>query len=89
MYGCQYKWTVRFGDGMVDMLRSNGFAVYRSIHSAVKTFRRRGQSKFMLDVLATGLPLMLTELKKKRDVAVEDETLLAYSEGIQNLTSIQ
>eukprot|EP00957_Ditylum_brightwellii_P183912 14008634-Ditylum_brightwellii.AAC.1 len=32
---------------------------------------------------------MLTELKKKKDVAVEDETLLAYGEGIQNLTSIQ
>eukprot|EP00957_Ditylum_brightwellii_P013399 1012138-Ditylum_brightwellii.AAC.1 len=43
MYGCQYKWMVRFGDGMVAMLRSNGFAVYRSIHSTVKAVRRRGQ----------------------------------------------
>ena len=68
---------------MVDMLRSNGFAVYHSIHSTVKAVRRRGQSKFMLDALATGLLLMLTELKKKKDVAVEDETLLAYSEGVQ------
>eukprot|EP00957_Ditylum_brightwellii_P048937 3713568-Ditylum_brightwellii.AAC.1 len=32
---------------------------------------------------------MLTELKKKKDVAVDDETLLAHSEGVQNLTSIQ
>eukprot|EP00957_Ditylum_brightwellii_P181910 13858807-Ditylum_brightwellii.AAC.1 len=81
MYGHQYKWTVRFGDGMVDMLCSDGFAVYCFIHSTVKAVRRRGQSKFMLDDLATGLPLMLTELKKKKDLAVEDETLLAYSEG--------
>eukprot|EP00957_Ditylum_brightwellii_P108388 8268683-Ditylum_brightwellii.AAC.1 len=43
----------------------------------------------MLDALATGLSLMLTELKKKTDVAVVDETLLAYSEGVQKLTSIQ
>eukprot|EP00957_Ditylum_brightwellii_P045842 3477910-Ditylum_brightwellii.AAC.1 len=89
MYGHQYKWTVRFGDGMVDMLHSGGFAVYCSIHSTVKTVRRRGQSRFMLDALATGLPLMLTELKRKTDVAIDDETLLAYSEGVQNLTSIQ
>eukprot|EP00957_Ditylum_brightwellii_P094268 7177107-Ditylum_brightwellii.AAC.1 len=74
---------------MVDMLHSDGFAVYCSIHSTIKAVRRRGQSKFMLDAFATGLPLMLTELKKKKHVAVDDETLLAYSEGIQNLTSIQ
>eukprot|EP00957_Ditylum_brightwellii_P068565 5205628-Ditylum_brightwellii.AAC.1 len=43
MYGCQYKWAVRFGDGMVDMLRSDGFAVYHCIHSNIKAVRRRGQ----------------------------------------------
>eukprot|EP00957_Ditylum_brightwellii_P120514 9194677-Ditylum_brightwellii.AAC.1 len=89
MYGHQYKWMVRFGDGLVDMLQSNGFPVYCSIHSTVKAVRWRGQSKYMLDALATGSPLMSTDLKKKKDVAVEDETLLAYSEGVQNLTSIQ
>eukprot|EP00957_Ditylum_brightwellii_P179255 13655819-Ditylum_brightwellii.AAC.1 len=89
MYGHQYKWTVRFGDGMVDMQCSDGFAVYHSIHSNVKAVKRRGQSKFILDALVTGLPLMLTELKKKKDVAVNNETMLAYSKGIQNLTSIQ
>eukprot|EP00957_Ditylum_brightwellii_P155521 11837973-Ditylum_brightwellii.AAC.1 len=89
MYGCQYTRMVRFGDRKVDMLRSNGFAVYRSIHSVVKAVMRRGQSKFMLDALVTGLSLMLTELKKKKDVAVEDETLLAYNEGVQNLILIQ
>eukprot|EP00957_Ditylum_brightwellii_P007370 558877-Ditylum_brightwellii.AAC.1 len=68
MYGCQYKWIIRFGDMMVDMLCSNDFAVYHSIHSIVKAIRRRGQSKFMLDALATGLPLLLTELKKKKNV---------------------
>eukprot|EP00957_Ditylum_brightwellii_P105797 8068284-Ditylum_brightwellii.AAC.1 len=89
MHGRQYKWTVRFGDGMVFMLHSDGFAVYCSIHSNIKAVRRRGQSKLMLDALATGLPLMLTELKKKKDVAVNDETMLAYSEGVQSITSIQ
>eukprot|EP00957_Ditylum_brightwellii_P131926 10059796-Ditylum_brightwellii.AAC.1 len=43
MYGHQYKWTVRFGDGMVDMLGSDGFAVYCSIHSTVIAVRRRRQ----------------------------------------------
>eukprot|EP00957_Ditylum_brightwellii_P178544 13600021-Ditylum_brightwellii.AAC.1 len=38
----------------------------------------------MLGALATGLPLMLTELKKKKKKnVVEDETLLEYSEGVQ------
>eukprot|EP00957_Ditylum_brightwellii_P126759 9662239-Ditylum_brightwellii.AAC.1 len=89
VYGRQYIWAVRFGDGMVDMLHSDGFAVYWSIHSTVKAVRKRRVSKFMLGALATGLPLMLTELKKKKDVAVEDETMLAHSEVVQNLTSIQ
>eukprot|EP00957_Ditylum_brightwellii_P120770 9212155-Ditylum_brightwellii.AAC.1 len=43
IYGHQYKRMVRFGDGMVDILRSDGFAVYCSIHSNVKAVRRRGQ----------------------------------------------
>eukprot|EP00957_Ditylum_brightwellii_P207226 15352051-Ditylum_brightwellii.AAC.1 len=48
---------------------------------------QRGQSKFMMEALAQGLPLMLTELKKKRDTANKDDMIQSYTESNQNHTS--
>eukprot|EP00957_Ditylum_brightwellii_P030022 2272280-Ditylum_brightwellii.AAC.1 len=30
MYGRVGKWTVRFGDGLCDLLQANGFSCYRA-----------------------------------------------------------
>eukprot|EP00957_Ditylum_brightwellii_P144975 11042071-Ditylum_brightwellii.AAC.1 len=45
---------------------------------------QRGQSKFMMEALGRGLPLMLTELKKKRDTADNDDMTQFYTESNQN-----
>eukprot|EP00957_Ditylum_brightwellii_P046035 3492801-Ditylum_brightwellii.AAC.1 len=84
MYGRQYEWTVRFGDGSADMLQSNAFFSYKSINQGNKVVRKRGQSKFMMEALGKGLPLMLTKLKKKRDTVDENDMIQFYTESNQN-----
>eukprot|EP00957_Ditylum_brightwellii_P182227 13883353-Ditylum_brightwellii.AAC.1 len=32
MYGHVGKWTVRFGDGLMDMQQTNAFSAYRRVH---------------------------------------------------------
>eukprot|EP00957_Ditylum_brightwellii_P021704 1637231-Ditylum_brightwellii.AAC.1 len=46
--------------------------------------RQRGQSKFMMEALGKGLPLMLTEPKKKRDTANDDDMIQFYTKSNQN-----
>eukprot|EP00957_Ditylum_brightwellii_P006682 507508-Ditylum_brightwellii.AAC.1 len=55
-----------------------------SINEGNKAVRQRGQSKFMMEALGKGLPLMLTKLKKKRDTANEDDMIQFYTESNQN-----
>eukprot|EP00957_Ditylum_brightwellii_P152296 11594762-Ditylum_brightwellii.AAC.1 len=87
MYGRQYKWTVRFGDGSADMLQSNDFSYYKSIHQGNKAVRQRGQCKFLMEALCEGLPLMLTKLKKKRDTTNKDDMIQLYTDSNQNYPS--
>eukprot|EP00957_Ditylum_brightwellii_P077385 5879898-Ditylum_brightwellii.AAC.1 len=84
MYGQQYKWTVRFGDGSADMFQSNVFSYYKIINQGNKAVRQRGQSKFMMKALGKGFPLMLTKLKKKRDTNNNDDMIQFYTESNQN-----
>eukprot|EP00957_Ditylum_brightwellii_P177870 13548319-Ditylum_brightwellii.AAC.1 len=42
IYGCVDKWTVRFGDGLIDMQQANDFSAYRGVHSGNSKVRRHG-----------------------------------------------
>eukprot|EP00957_Ditylum_brightwellii_P203154 15333452-Ditylum_brightwellii.AAC.1 len=84
MYRRQYKWAVRFGDGSADMLWSNVFSYYKSINQGNKAVRQRGLGKFIMKALGNGLPLMLMELKKKRDTTDDDDMIQFYTESNQN-----
>eukprot|EP00957_Ditylum_brightwellii_P062398 4735260-Ditylum_brightwellii.AAC.1 len=75
---------IRLDDGSADMSRSNTFSYYKSIHQGNKAVGQRGQSKFMIEDLGEGLPLMLTKLKKKRDTVYKDDMIQLYTESNQN-----
>eukprot|EP00957_Ditylum_brightwellii_P140654 10714595-Ditylum_brightwellii.AAC.1 len=66
MYGCNGKWTVWFGDSLVDMLWTNSYSTYRSIYASDKRVRRHGQYKFVTRVLEEGLQWAFDALKSKK-----------------------
>eukprot|EP00957_Ditylum_brightwellii_P129655 9890501-Ditylum_brightwellii.AAC.1 len=55
MYGCVGKWTVRFGDGLMDMQQANDFSTYRGVHMGNYKVRRCGQASFLREALDQGL----------------------------------
>eukprot|EP00957_Ditylum_brightwellii_P178213 13574173-Ditylum_brightwellii.AAC.1 len=51
MYGCVGKWSVRFGDGLMDIQQTNAFSTYRGVHMGNSKVRRRGQASFLTEAL--------------------------------------
>eukprot|EP00957_Ditylum_brightwellii_P138449 10553151-Ditylum_brightwellii.AAC.1 len=55
MYGRVGKWTVRFGDGLMDMQQANAFSTYRGVHMCNSKVRRHRQASFLIEALEQGL----------------------------------
>eukprot|EP00957_Ditylum_brightwellii_P048546 3683800-Ditylum_brightwellii.AAC.1 len=68
MYGRVGKWTVRFGDGLCDLLQANGFSCYRAVNIGNNDIRRRDQTKFITEVLEEGLKWAHNSLDGKKNI---------------------
>eukprot|EP00957_Ditylum_brightwellii_P157884 12018050-Ditylum_brightwellii.AAC.1 len=65
MYRRCGKWTVWFGDNLVDMLWENSYSTYRCIHASDRRVRRHGQYHFVTKALEEGLQWAFDTLKNK------------------------
>eukprot|EP00957_Ditylum_brightwellii_P011996 905182-Ditylum_brightwellii.AAC.1 len=68
MYNCVGKWTVRFGDGLCDLLLANGFSCYCAVNVGNNDIRRRGQAKFITEALEEGLKWVHNSLDNKKNI---------------------
>eukprot|EP00957_Ditylum_brightwellii_P000887 70516-Ditylum_brightwellii.AAC.1 len=55
IYGHVGKWTVRLGDGLMDMQQANAFSTYSGVHRGNSKVRRHGQASFLTEALEQGL----------------------------------
>eukprot|EP00957_Ditylum_brightwellii_P137992 10520208-Ditylum_brightwellii.AAC.1 len=55
MYGYVGKWTMRFGDGLMDRQQASAFSTYRKVHMGNSKVNRHGQALFLTDALEQGL----------------------------------
>eukprot|EP00957_Ditylum_brightwellii_P031118 2357638-Ditylum_brightwellii.AAC.1 len=68
MYGRVGKWMVRFGDGLCNLLRANGFSCYRAVNKGNNGIRRRSQTKFITEALEEGLKWSRNSLDDKKNI---------------------
>eukprot|EP00957_Ditylum_brightwellii_P041485 3141077-Ditylum_brightwellii.AAC.1 len=72
MYVCVSKWTVRFGDGLMDMQQTNAFFTYRGVHMSNSKVRRCGYASFLTEALEQGLDWALSLSKYNSSEAFKD-----------------